>query len=312
MIGLYESILTESIFSIGDPASAKKVVNVARMGDMKKYLFSGSNPIFTGAPLDGIRKQKDDLDKNVYITKNNILKISKLKRYDEGYLATSIDDRTKKLFDKNNVVGIKYIPSHAGDPNILSTLELSIPTKKDIDLKIDNGPFKIINSHNMFTDIVIRPKDIAPGRISCIKNLTLAGDNLNNIIINDHIFDNCDFGSCKLMLFRITSNNIRPVILMKNCKAIATRFRLNIIVKDDIFLEWKDYLMDENGPRKDLFKRLGIDNVTGIDFFRVRITRGSDEEELCIATNIRSDRYTCDIEKCRISGISKVIMYTKI
>ena len=304
MISLYESI-----FNIGAPSTTRKVVDAARVEDMKKYLFSGSNPIITGIPLYD-QNEDGDINKNVCITKDNILEISEPRRGYDGYqLGMLMDDHMKKIFNKNGVVGIKFIPSH-----INSMLTLCVPVEKDIDFKMSGGPFKIITSPDMFTTVVINPKKYAPGQISCIKNLMLTGDdNLTNINIFDHTFNGCNFGTCRYMRLHMTSDNIRPTILMKNCKADVSEFDLGMRVKDDIFQEWKDYLMDENGPRKDLFKRLGIDNIiTGSDvFFWIGITRYSDGERLCIATNIRPDRYTHNIEKCHIPGISKA-MYTKI
>ena len=264
MRNLYESILsraqlTESIFSVGDPSAAKKAINTTRIENIKNNIFPR---IISGESLLGTRTSGGGLDKNLTITDDNILNISKLRRPKYGYTTIRLDDRCKKLFDENNITGINFIPLRAG--NITSESTLCLYTSQNIDLGTHMGPFEIINSKCMFTDYKIgHPGSNPSDNIGCIKNLKLsAATETNRITIYNCMLDNCDLGpKCREIYFVLSRNDLRPTPLSKNIKLEARYIKILIreITDIKIFREWKDYLFDGSDLRKDLMVRLGLD-----------------------------------------------------
>ena len=274
MISLYESI-----FSIGDPSAAKKAVDATRIEDLKKNFL----PHISGESLIGTKTTGGGLDKNLTITDDCILNISNLRRPKDNYVALHLDNHSKAILDKNDIVGINFIPSRKGSFTSSSRLDLYVP--ENIDLKTSRGPFEIINSKYMFSEYEIRGNyNYTPSHINnigCIKNLKISSTTLSNsttqvdrINVYDHMFENCDLGQCTTINFVTTWNNVHPTALLKNSKLTVTK-QVDILIRelDDakIFQEWKDFIFDGSVLKKDLLKRLGFDNNSKFNKFSLRI-----------------------------------------
>ena len=256
MISLYESI-----FNIGDPSAAKKTLNTVRIKDIKKTLFSDF--IFGDSMLDF---KEPEFENKLSIADDDILTISELRRFKDMSTTILLNQHSKSIFDKNDIAGINFIPSHKGNPESHSNLVLYVP--KNIDMKTHMGPFEIINSKCMFTDYEIRTSSYLAGTstkgFGCIKNLKFSSSTtVDQICVHNHMLDSCDLGQCNSINFITTTENMHPTVLLKNSKLSTSN--VYILIKDiydpKIFQEWKDFLFDGSDLRKDLLKLLGFDGI---------------------------------------------------
>ena len=264
MISLYESI-----FTVADPSSAKKVADVVRDEVIKKDILS---KVIRGDAIDSYKKFGHE--KNITISDDGILSIPQLNRVKNEEIVLWLNNQGKEILDRNGITGINFIPDRSGDPESFSGLYLHVP--KNIDLKTDHGPFEIINTGCMFTNYGIESVSDNSSTINdfgCIKNLKFSSSvDINSMEVDDHIFDSCDLGRCKYIYFRTTWRNMHPTALLKNSKLSTSEIRIEIDRIDDVKIlqEWKDFLFDGSDLKKDLLKLLGFNNIK-LNRFAIRI-----------------------------------------
>ena len=291
----------------------------ARIEDIKDNFF----PHFlSGESLIGTKTSGGGLDKNLTITDDCILNISNLRRPKDNYVSLHLDNHSKAILDKNDITGINFIPSRKGSFASPSRLNLYVP--ENIDLKTSRGPFEIINSKYMFSEYEIRSSynytSSHINNMGCIKNLKLSSSTwVDRINVYDHMFDNCDLGQCASMNFVASWDNIHPSPLLKNSKLTVIR-SINIIIRelDDakILQEWKDFIFDGSGLRKDILKRFGfVNNSKSLDNFRLSLYYvGNHVREfiqIITADQRVSDTYK-KLGEYQIPGISKkVVVYVR-
>ena len=326
MISLYESILngaqlTESIFTVANSSSTEKSVNTALIENMKNEIFPDVIHIW-GRERDSsaVCWAPGGFEKNLSITNDGILTLSKMKRPKLVHVDINLINHGKEILDKNAIAGIDFIPTRAGSLSHTKYTPLTLFVPQNIDMKTPHGPFEIINAKCLFTDYTIKSDYKTKGTnkdLGCIKNLKLSSssEGVNGIYVYNHMFDSCDLGRCNMIFFGTTWDSIRPTVLLKNSKVNASKVNIYISEINDIkiFQEWKDYLMDENGIRKDLLKRLGFGNIN-LESFKISIRYKPQNKIIQIITDgdeAHMDLYK-KIDEYHISGISrKICLYKK-
>lgn len=308
--------LYESLFNINNPDKVRKAIDVYRIEDIKNKFDN----IFKGDQLNGTKQLGGGLDENLYITDDNILNISKLRKMDTVGLHMKLDNNTKKFFDKYIISGINFIPVRKNN-NPGSMLTLYVPEKTDIDLKINDRPFEIINTNNMFSQIDIDVWDDDLAYPPYVKNLNLIGNDDCDVTVYNHMLDSCDLGVCKSVGFIMPdiSKGTKPDTIlkniMKNCKMNTPIFQFKAVIDNDhdTFLAWRDYLLDNGNPRKDLLNRLSVKNSTSLnEIILTLINDAPPYERIIISTDISNYHRNNQIEKLlgsnNVSGISRAVM----